>query len=236
VCDFEVDLALKHKVAGIRKLAMVYNGLADVGREGRADVLTNPPRLVMTARMAEPKDHATLITALAGLRHLPWELDLIGDGPLEEKLKMQTTRLGLSGRVHFRGFRDNLATELAAAQIFVLASRSEAFPYSILEAMRAGLPVVASNVGGIPEAVVEGQTGFLARAGDPEALADSLSRLITDPLLRQQLGNSGRERFLQYFGFEQMFVRTSQLYRDVLSEFATSAAPLRLRPIRKPQP
>jgi glycosyltransferase involved in cell wall biosynthesis len=175
--------------------------------------------------MAEPKDHATLLTALGGLRHMHWQLDLIGEGPLEEQLRLRSAQLGLDGRIHFRGFSDNPATQLAAAQIFVLASRSEAFPYSILEAMRAGLPVVASNVGGIPEAVVEGRTGFLVPAGDPHVLADRLGRLIADPALRQQLGNSGRNRFLRHFTFEQMFEKTFQIYLDVLGELAPSAVP-----------
>jgi len=224
VCDFEVELALQGRVAGARKLAMVHNGLADVGLAGQAEVANNPPRLVMIARMAEPKDHSTLLAALASLRHLPWEMDLIGDGPLEEKLRLHAGRLGLTGRVHFRGFSGNPAAELAGAQIFVLSSRSEAFPYSILEAMRAGLPVVATRVGGVPEAVVEGETGFLVPPGNPSALAGRLARLITDAALRARLGQNGRQRYLQRFTFEQMFAKTFQIYRDVLDECASSRA------------
>jgi glycosyltransferase involved in cell wall biosynthesis len=152
-------------------------------------------------------------------------MDLIGDGPLEEKLRVQAGRLGLTGRVHFRGFSENPAAALAGAQIFVLASRSEAFPYSILEAMRAGLPVVATRVGGVPEAVVEGETGFLIPSGDPSVLADRLARLITDAALRARFGQNGRERYLRRFTFEQMFAKTIQIYREVLGESASSRAP-----------
>jgi glycosyltransferase involved in cell wall biosynthesis len=216
VCDFEVELARKSGVASRDKLVRVYNGLPDSDDDLRADPSIDPPRIVMIARMAPPKDHAILIAALSRLKHLRWILELAGDGPLEAALRKQVSEAGLGDRVRFLGFREDSAELLRSAQIFALTSRSEAFPYSILEAMRAALPVVATAVGGVPEAVVDGETGLLAPSGDATALERHLARLIGDPALRRQLGGSGRDRFLAHFTFDKMFYRTLRVYEEAI--------------------
>ncbi len=116
------------------------------------------------------------------------------------------------------GVRDDTATILASSQVFVLSSRREGFPLSILEAMRAGLPVIASDVGGVGEAVEEGKTGFVVPPADVDALSDRLSRFIDSPLLRQTMGEAGRKRFLNMFTLEQMVEKTLAVYHDVLSQ------------------
>lgn len=216
VCEYELSLALQYRVAAPGKLAVVHNGVKDVAETLRADVTRNPPRLAMIARMAPPKDHALLLDALSGLQHLPWSLDLIGDGPLEADIRSQASRLGIENRIRFLGFRDHPASALQAAQIFVLTSRSEAFPYTILEAMRAGLPVVASDVGGIGEAVVAGHSGLLAPVGDAKVLQRHLALLIGDPALRKEYGDNGRRKYLKHFTFERMFRTTLGVYQDAL--------------------
>ena len=218
VCDYEVDLALQSRVARSHKLAMVYNGLPSLEDNLRADVSKDPPRLVMVARMAEPKDHPTLFRSLAGLQHLAWKLDLVGDGPLEARLRAQALQLGIADRINFLGFCDDAASHLAAAQVFVLASRSEAFPYSILEGMRAGLPIVATRVGGIPEAVVDGQTGLLAQPGNVEELQQQLARVIGDAALRKRLGDTSRLRFEEHFTFEKMLLNTLNVYQEIVGD------------------
>jgi len=95
---------MKCRVAPAAKLAVVHNGLPDIGEKLRADVAAQPPRLVMTARMAEPKDHPTLLTALSALKHLEWTLDLIGDGPLEDGLRRRAEELGIANRVSLPRF------------------------------------------------------------------------------------------------------------------------------------
>lgn len=239
VCDFEVELAQKSGVASKDKLVRVYNGLADSDDDLRADASIDPPRIVMIARMAAPKDHAILIAALSRLKHLPWILDLAGDGPLEPALRRQVSESGIEDRVRFLGFRQNSVELLRSAQIFALTSRSEAFPYSILEAMRAALPVVATGVGGVPEAVADGQTGLLAPLGDAPALERHLARLIGDPALRRQLGQNGRDRFLGHFTFEKMFYGTMRVYEEAIAGRSTTpdwtpARALRTRPAEGP--
>lgn len=217
VCDFEVELAHSRGVASKDKLVKIYNGLPDSDDGIRADVSADPPRLVMIARMAPPKDHATLLQALSRLKHLNWNLDFAGDGPLESALRRMVQDLGLAERVRFLGFRKDPADLLRSAQIFALASRSEAFPYSILEAMRAGLPVIATRVGGIGEAVADGQTGLLAAPNNAADLAEKLEHVIADPKVRREFGDRGRERFLSHFTFEKMFFHTLRIYEEAIA-------------------
>ncbi len=224
VCGYEMRLALQHGVAGAEKMAVVHNGLPDIPQRFRAQPAADPPRLVMVARMAEPKDHATLLRAVSGLRDRPWSLDLVGGGPRQDDLQTLACDLGIPERVRFRGFRQDVAACLAEAQILVLSSRFEAFPYVTLEAMRAGLPVVASEVGGIPEAVAHGMTGLLVPPGEPRALRDSLAVLIGNPRLRQQFGQAGRERFLERFTLERMIAGTLRVYGEVLKQTSPSPA------------
>ena len=225
VCEFEAELAREYRVAPGAKLAVVHNGIADIGEELRADATLQPPRLVMTARMSDQKDHATLLAALSRLKHLDWNLDLIGNGPLENKLKRQAAGLGIANRIRFLGFCGDAAARLREAQIFVLATRYEAFPYSILEAMRAGLPVVATDVGGNREAVIMGQTGLLVPPGDVAALASHLASLIVNPELRKRLGDHGRDRYLAHFTFDQMLAKTLRVYQEVVPAGSAAGRP-----------
>ena len=183
----------------------------------RAEASVHPPRLVMVARMEPPKDHAVVLQALAGLKPIDWSLDLVGDGPLDHEVRSLAQRLGLGDRVRFLGFRRDVSALIAASQVFVLASRSEAFPYTILEAMRAGLPVVASDVGGIREAVIPEETGLLSPPGDCVSLRENLRRLIAGAETRDRMGQAGRRRFLARFTFERMRADTLALYREVLA-------------------
>jgi glycosyltransferase involved in cell wall biosynthesis len=105
----------------------------------------------------------------------------------------------LGERIELLGARSDVPELLCSSDVFVLSSRSEAFPISILEAMAAGLAVVATDVGGVAEAVVHGETGLLVPPGDPHALAEALDLLLRDPDLRRRLGSSGRARAQRLF-------------------------------------
>jgi len=183
--------------------------------------------------MEQPKDHATVLKALAGLKSLAWGFDFAGDGPLEPAVRKLVQQLGLDNRVRLLGFRRDVSELIASSQVFVLSSRSEAFPYSVLEAMRAALPVVATDVGGIREAVVPEETGLLSPPGDPDALQANLRRLMNDAEARRRLGEAGRRRYLSQFTFDKMQANTFALYREVLSTPAAAqvvdAEPARAR-------
>ena len=216
VCESEKELALSQSVAPASKLAVVYNGVGDVGPELRAHPEAGPVRLCSVARFQAPKDHATLLRALASLRSRDWRLDLVGDGPLEGEMRALAAALGIAGQVNFLGYQREPACALARAHVFVLSSRSEAFPRSVLEAMRAGLPVVASDVGGVGEAVAAGVHGLLVPAQDPVALAAAAGKLIADPSLRQRLGAAARTAYESRFRAERMVEDTLAIYNSVL--------------------
>jgi len=214
VSQNDYDLALRYRVASRRQMTVVHNGIPDVPYRARPEA--KPVRIVMVARFAPQKDHSLLLRALAGLKDLAWELELIGDGPLLEEVRAEAHRLDLLNRVRFLGARRDVAERLSESQVFVLCSNWEGFPLSILEAMRAGLPVVASDVGGVREAVVDKETGFLVPRGDEVALRERLLQLITDAVLRAKMGRAGRKRFEEKFTVEHMLKKTLEVYETVL--------------------
>jgi glycosyltransferase involved in cell wall biosynthesis len=218
VSEYDRQLGLEARIAPPERLVTVHNGMPDVPPALQADPAGSPPRLVMVARYGAQKDHPTLLRALASLQRHPWELDLIGDGPLMGETEALARELGLGGRVHFLGQRNDVDRRLASAQISLLITNWEGFPLSILEAMRAGLPVVASDVGGVAESVRDGESGFLVARGDVAQLRDRIERLLADPHLRRRLGASGRERFVRDFTLDVSVAKTLAVYRDTLAD------------------
>ena len=222
VCEQECQLALRFGVAPPHRLLTIHNGMPEVDPSLRARPNMQPPRIVMVARFAEQKDHPTLLRALAGLQHLDWTLDLLGDGPLQFQVEGLAEALGLSSRVRPLGVRTDVAEQLAGAQVFALITNWEGFPRSILEAMRAGLPVLASDVGGVREAVLDGETGYVVPRGDVDALQERLRRLLENPDRRAAMGKAGRSRYEDAFTFECMFEKTFSLYKAILRPEATA--------------
>jgi glycosyltransferase involved in cell wall biosynthesis len=220
VCEAEKRLALSKRVVAADKLLVVHNGVRDIARELRARPAQAPVRICSIARFAPPKDHRTLLLALATMRSQPWELDLVGTGPLEAEMRDLASELGLAGRVRFLGYVPDPAPVLAGAQLFVLSSRSEAFPRSVLEAQRTGLPVIASAVGGMSEAVTEGVHGLLVPAGNAELLAAALRRLLGDAQLRESMGAEARSAYERRFRLEYMVDSTAAIYDTLLGRTA----------------
>ena len=218
VSAYERELALRAGVAPPGKLFVVHNGVRDVAHEWRAAPEREPPRICSVARFEAPKDHATLLHALAELREFAWTLELVGDGPLMPRARKLAKALGIADRVAFAGYVPDPATALANAQIFVLSSRSEGFPRSVLEAMRASLPVVASNVGGVAEAVEDGAGGLLVAPKDRRALAGALRALLLDAPLRQRMGAFARRTYVARFRMEGMIESTAGIYDTVRNE------------------
>lgn len=216
VSEFDRRLGLAAGIVPESRLVTVYNGIPDVPTELRADPSRTPVRLVMVARLAPQKDHVTLLRALADLQNYRWELDLVGEGPLLEQTKNLAQRLGLSGRVHFLGQRTDVEQLLANSQVALLITNWEGFPISILEAMRAGLPVVASAVAGVGESVHDDQTGYLVPRGDVDVLRDRIARLLGDAQLRARLGANGRRVYERQFTLDAMVNSTLAVYHEVV--------------------
>ena len=219
VSEAERALALRYRVATPGKLTTIYNGVRDTPH--RASHGSGTVHITMVARFAPPKDQAFLLRALATIDH-PFSLSFVGDGPTLAANKLLARDLGLLPKTKFLGVQDkeSVAKLLAASDFFVLSTSSEAFGLSALEAMRAGLPVIASSVGGLREVVRDGETGFLVAHGDAEAWTERLSQMIADADLRARLGSAGRQRYETHFTFARMVERTLTVYRDVLATCA----------------
>jgi glycosyltransferase involved in cell wall biosynthesis len=225
VSEFDRRLALEAGIVGTDRIVTVHNGIPDVPLQLRAEPGRTPVRLVMVARFSPQKDHQTLLQALAGLQHLNWELDLIGDGPLIDAVKSLGASLKLGGRIRFLGQRMDVESLLAQAQISILATNWEGFPLSILESMRAGLPVIASAVGGIDEAVVDQETGYLVPRGDVIRLRERLEGLLTAPSLRTRMGFSARNRYEQQFTLDVSVKKTLAVYEEVAAKAGRTGLP-----------
>jgi glycosyltransferase involved in cell wall biosynthesis len=216
VSEAGASLARKHRVAPQAKIITIHNGIPDCPERAFLDH-RHPPVITMVARFTEVKEHDVLLRAFASIAPGS-RLRLIGSGPLREGAEKLAQELGVRDRVEFLGDREDVAALLATADVFVLASKFEMFSLSILEAMRAGLPVIASDVGGNREAVEHGQTGFLVPSGSVKELAGALSLLIDNRGLRLRLGRAARHRFTSRFLFAHQGQNTRSTYLDILFE------------------
>lgn len=216
VSDYDRNLALSAGIGHDHQIITVHNAMPDSAKRAACVEHAGPVRFIMVARLDQQKDHHTLFRALAQIREYAWQLDLIGDGPLSDELQAEADRLGMGDRINFLGLRHDVDDWLQKADLFVLASRWEGLPRSILEAMRAGLPVIATAVGGIAESVADGETGLLVPRGDTLALRRSLVRLLDNPAERHQMGRAGRVRFETRFVFDRMAMETMVVYRQLI--------------------
>lgn len=208
--------AAEFKVGTGSQVVPILNGIPDHPARAVLDH-ENSLSFTMVARFTDFKDHGLLLRAFArvpeGVR-----LKLVGDGETLDGARRLAEDLGIRGRVEFKGSRGDVPEILAQSDVFVLASKTETLPISILEAMRAGLPVVASDVGGVSEEVVDGETGILVSPGSVEELSAALCRLLADKGMRLSMGRAGRTRFEQMFRADKMIERTEAVYSSVLRE------------------
>jgi glycosyltransferase involved in cell wall biosynthesis len=197
---------------------------ADRRRRWRERHGLEPEAIVLThvGRFAPPKNHALLIEAFAQVRaDAPLYLLLVGGGELEDAVRQQVVELGLQERVRFLGVRADVPAILNASDLFVLSSRWEGNPMSVMEAMAAGLPVVSTAVGGVPELVQDGATGLLVTAGDAHALAEAIVQMGRDPMRRAVMGDAARQTALQRFDVRVMSRAYAALYQQLLHACAT---------------
>lgn len=211
------------------KIRIIANGL-DLTCGERLDRRSPPRRIVVVANLRPEKGHDVLIDAATEvLQRFPdARFDLVGGGPEQRTLLARAEARGVLHAFSFLGHQDDVPARLAAADIFVLPSRSEAFPNAVLEAMASGLPVVASAVGGIPELINDDQTGLLVPPGNAVALASRLCRLMADPALAASLGDAARAHTQAHYSFDRMVSAFESLY-------ATELARHRVAPARQPR-
>jgi glycosyltransferase involved in cell wall biosynthesis len=172
-------------------------------------------------RLYKPRDFETLLGAFSRLAHVHPNIHLliVGDGPDRPQIETLRAQLGLGGRVTLTGQRRDVPALLAASDIYTLTTWGwEGLPFTILEAMAAARPVVATRAGGIPEALEEGKTGLLVPRRDPIALAEALRQLVNDPARRVRMGIAGRRRAETLFTQERMVESTMRVYTQVLQD------------------
>jgi glycosyltransferase involved in cell wall biosynthesis len=194
-----------------------------MGREDARHALGLPaevPVVGAVGRLVPVKDHVGLVeaTALLGRDGLRPIVAIAGDGPLRADIETRAAALGVQGQVRLLGHRQDIDTVFTALDVFVLPSRSEGLSNTILEAMAAGLPVVATHVGGADEMVVDGATGLLVPPASPQALAAALRRLLLDPALRTTMGHAGRARVEKDFDLAETVRQYEGLYTDLARE------------------
>ena len=217
------EIGERHGIGQRQKITWIHNGIPDCEERASVDS-TGPPVITMVARFTEPKYQELLLRAFAKIPAGPI-LRLVGDGPKRAEAERLAKDLGIADRTVFMGSRSDIPELLASSQIFVLASRSELFPISILEAMRAGLPIVASNVGGVPEAVINNHSGLLVPTESVNAMAQAIEKLLSDRELRIRLGRAARLRFEEHFSSTRMAIRTRSIYFDVLRQRSALTLP-----------
>lgn len=177
-------------------------------------------RLVFVGRLVPQKGLDVLIRSLAVLHPAEWHLMIVGDGPLRAELQELVRNHGLEPRVTFYGARpwQDIPGLLAVSDLFVYPSRWEGLGLSIVEASACRLPVVATDVGGIPEVVLGGVTGLLVPPGDPEALASALAQLLDDPVRRREMGEAGRVVVEEKFDIRKIAAQAKGIYEQLLQD------------------
>ncbi len=210
--DFSEEFLRERFPERADRIHRIYNGL-DLSEFGRANFSSDPRLIVAIGRLIAKKGFTDLIRACALLveRGRPFRCEIFGEGPLESQLRGQIAELGLQELVQLPGPKPQheVRERLASADVFVLASVPEAdggmdnLPTVIMEAMATGLPVVSTRIGGIPEMVVENETGFLVSPGDVVVLADAIEKVTSDQSLGQKFGQAGYERAQTLFSIEK---------------------------------
>jgi glycosyltransferase involved in cell wall biosynthesis len=230
VCQAEREALLKASVARPERAQVVWSGIdvarfcgSAIDRATQRAVLGVPSdALLMTTicRLDKPRDLGTLLRAFRQMVDTcpAAHLLIVGDGPLRSKVEQQISALSLTDRVTLAGWRDDLPAIYATSDVYALTTWGwEGLPLTVLEAMAAGLPVIATDVGGTGEAIENEVTGLLVPRCDVEQLARAFTRLAGDPALRRSMGQAGRQRASTLFGVEKMVERIETIYARMLS-------------------
>lgn len=228
VSEHDRELALRFQVGKPKQLVTVHNGidaapfLAAHGDRIRSELgLGRAPVITFVGRLAPPKDPLAFLQAC---QMLPgnFRVLVVGEGELRNSVREYVKRNGLASKLVLLGEREDVPEILAASDIFVLPSDWEGLPLTIIEAMMAGLPIAATRVGGVPELVEDGVTGYLVPPQNSHALGEAIGKLLADPALRQHMGKAGRKHAVERFSLNQMLTRTEAVYEGALARAGKS--------------
>jgi len=226
-CEVVKQTLIKRDKIPPDKIRTIYKGVEITNAEVKSSsarrnlgITSDVPVVGIVANLRSMKGHDTFLKAarmilndVENARFL-----IVGGGPLEGKLKALAFKLGVSPQTIFTGFRDDVPSLLATMDVFVLPSLWEGVPIAILEAMAMAKPVVATEVGGIPEIVVNGETGILVPPQNPKLLAEAIIALLQNRERAEAMGRAGRERVERCFTVERMVQQTEALYEELIKE------------------
>ncbi|MBS2040203.1 glycosyltransferase family 4 protein [bacterium] len=213
---------LDEKICRPEKLSLIPGGLAleNYRTRGPAPWSLPPDAIVMgmAGRLEAAKGHSDLLQAMARLAPANPRLHLVlmGSGHLREQLEQQRDELGLSERVHFLGWVEDLISAVAALDLFVLSSHYEGLGVVLLEALALGRPVVSTRVGGTQDIIEDGVTGLFAPAHDPMGLAETIQRLLDDPALAARLAAAGQQKVHRHYSAREADQKVLDLYLELL--------------------
>ena len=224
--------SLKQELEGdgipVQKIDVVYNGIKpEFVRETDGPSLreelalvADVPILITIGRMEAVKNQEMFLRVCALLKEqgVACHGVLVGDGPLAGELKEKAAELDLQGDISFLGFRKDIYRLLSGSDIFLLTSKMEGLPITLLEAMAAGTPAVVSAVGGMPEVISLAENGLTFAAGDVEDCAGRIKELLDNPDLRQQMASKGREALEKYFSYSAFVSNTLAVYQKMLQK------------------
>jgi len=227
ICVAESDLQLA-LVAGLARnghVNVVYNGI-DLGPFDRALGMRSTHEADdagfcagTVGRLHEQKGYFVLLQAARAVHAVAPDVHfrIIGEGPQEEELRKKAAALGLGDTVKFLGARNDVPEQLLSFDVFVLSSLWEGLPYVLMEAMAAGLPVVATDVDGVKEMITDGQEGRIVPSRDPQALAAAMLELRRDPALRHAMAKNGMATVKQKFSLDAMIEKTLTVYARAMN-------------------
>jgi len=226
VSDTEADLVERLRIVPPERVAVIPNGIEltpagppTVDLRTELGLAAGTPLVGSVGRLAAQKAPEVFVRACARIASSSPDARfvLVGDGPLRDLVRAEVEAAGLDGRfVHLPGLH-GAATVMGQFDVFVLSSRYEGGPYAPLEAMRAGTPVVLTDVVGNRDTVVDGESGLVVAPDDPGALAGAVNRLLADPCLRERVATAGRERVAAHFDVRLMADRLAVLYRSLVT-------------------
>ncbi|MFH1690547.1 MAG: glycosyltransferase family 4 protein [Candidatus Eisenbacteria bacterium] len=231
VSELSRDMLIENYRIPPEKIVAIRNGM-DVGRfdeevdevavRGELGLAPDDRVAILIGRLAAGKGHSYAMRAakLASARVPDLRMILVGNGRLDSELRAEARELGVSDRVLFVGFRRDIPRLLAVSDVLVLPSEAESLPLVILEAMSSRLPVIATDVGGISEAVDDGRTGLLVRPRDAEGLADALVAVLNDPERARSMGLAGRKKVEAEFSLDACAAAVFDVYGELLSKSA----------------
>ena len=215
VCNSDYKLALEKKIVKEKKLVKIYNGMPLKEYKLKNFKSHKIIKFISVARFESQKDHKTLIESFNQIDHKNWILYLIGDGPNYKLIEHMIIQKGLQNKVKLLGAKNNVEKYLNKCDIFILCSLWEGFPRSILEAMRSSMPIIATNVGGCSESVIDSYNGFLFNPRDVSALSKYISLFLDDFPLIRKFGTRSFKIFESKFTFQKMYKKTLKIYKNI---------------------